>query len=166
MPMAHRLPSTILFFLTKCWRRAFCNMPIASAYTITAVFRGPFDNPHHSWSFKTTLDTYAEKVQAVDPAKKLCVTEFGWASTEGYTESPEGFAFAGDNTLQEQADYITQAYQQMRASGDVWIAYLFNYDFGNKGHGPTDDTVPYSIVDTNGAPRPAFSAISQMEKLP
>jgi len=130
----------------------------------TAVFRGPFDNPHHSWSFKTTIDTYAEKVQAVDPAKKLCVTEFGWASTEGYDEAPEGFAFAGDNTLQEQADYIVQAYEQMYASGDVWIAYLFNYDFGNKGYGPTDDTVPYSIIDTNGAPRPAFSAVSQMEK--
>ena len=132
----------------------------------TAVFRGPFNNPHHSWSFKTTIDTYADKVQAVDPAKKLCVTEFGWASTEGYDESPEGFAFAGDNTLQEQADYIVQAYQQMHDSGDVWIAYLFNYDFGNKGYGPTDDTVPYSIIDTQGVPRPAFSAVSQMEKTP
>ncbi len=130
----------------------------------TAVFRGPFDNPHHSWSFKTTLDTYADKIQAVDPAKKLCVTEFGWASTEGYDESPEGFAFAGDNTLEEQGAYIVQAYTQMRESGDVWIAYLFNFDFGNKGYGPTDDTVPYSIVDTQGIPRPAFSAISQMEK--
>ena len=30
----------------------------------TARFRGPFDNPHHSWSFKTTLDTYAQKIQA------------------------------------------------------------------------------------------------------
>ena len=76
----------------------------------TAIFRGPFDNPHHSWSFKTTLDTYAEKVQAVDPAMKLCVTEFGWASSEGYDTYPTGFEFAQDNTLQEQADYIMQAF--------------------------------------------------------
>lgn len=130
----------------------------------TAGFRGPFDNPHHSWSFKTTLDTYAQKVQAVDPNKKLCVTEFGWASTEGYDTFPTGFEFALDNTLEEQATYLVQAFDQMRESGDVWIAYVFNFDFGNKGSGPTDDPVPYSIIDTNGVPRPAFSALANMEK--
>ncbi len=132
----------------------------------TAIFRGPFDNPHHSWSFKTTLDTYAEKIQVIDPNKKLCVTEFGWASSEGYDVYPTGFEFAQDNTLQEQADYIVQAFQQMRASGDVWLTFLFNFDFGNKGSGPTDDPVPYSIVDTNGIPRPAFGAVAGMEKQP
>ncbi|MBK6711263.1 MAG: hypothetical protein IPG51_13155 [Chloroflexi bacterium] len=132
----------------------------------TAVFRGPFDNPHHSWSFKTTLDTYAQKVQAVDPNKKLCVTEFGWATSEGYDVYPTGFEFAQDNTLQEQADYITQAFQQMHDSRAVWLAFLFNFDFGNKGNGPTDDPVPYSIVDTSGIPRPAYSAVSAMEKMP
>ena len=130
----------------------------------TAVFRGPFDNAHHSWSFKSTLDTYAEKVQAIDPNKKLCVTEFGWASSEGYDSYPEGFEFAQDNTLQEQADFITQAFQQMHDSGNVWLAYLFNFDFGNKGNGPTDDPVPYSILDINGVPRPAFGALAAMEK--
>ncbi len=131
----------------------------------TAIFRGPFDNPHHSWSFKTTLDTYAEKVQAVDPNMKLCVTEFGWASSEGYDTYPTGFEFAQDNTLQEQADFITQAFTQMRESGNVWLAFLFNFDFGNKGSGPTDDPVPYSILDTQGIPRPAFGAVAAMEKL-
>ncbi len=136
------------------------NLPEAA----TAVFRGPFDNPHHSWSFKTTLDTYAQKIQAIDPNAKLCVTEFGWASAEGYDVAPTGFEFAYDNTLEEQAQYITQAYQLMYDSGDVWLAFLFNYDFGNKGSGPTDDPVPYSIIDTNGVPRPAFGAVAQMEK--
>ncbi len=130
----------------------------------TAVFRGPFDNAHHSWSFKSTLDTYAEKVQAVDPNMKLCVTEFGWASSEGYDSYPEGFEFAQDNTVQEQADFIAQAFQEMYESGNVWLAYLFNFDFGNKGNGPTDDPVPYSILDTNGIPRPAFDALVAMDK--
>jgi hypothetical protein len=130
----------------------------------TAIFRGPFDNPHHSWSFKTTLDTYAAKVQALDPGKKLCVTEFGWASSEGYDTFPTGFEFVQDNTLEEQAQYIVQAFQQMRESGNVWLSFLFNYDFGNKGSGPTDDPVPYSIIDTNGAPRPAFGAVGEMAK--
>ena len=72
--------------------------------------------------------------------------------------------FAYDNTLQEQADNIVQAYQQMHASGDYWLTFLFNYDFGNKGAGELDDPTPYSIVDTNGVPRPAFNAIAAMEK--
>jgi hypothetical protein len=139
----------------------------------TAQYRGPFGppfddegNPHHSWSFKTTLDVYAEKVQAVDPDMKLCVTEFGWASSEGYEVAPEGFGFALDNTLEEQGQYIVQAFQQMHDTGDVWLAFLFNFDFGNKGSGPQDDTVPYSIVDLNGIPRPAFGALADMEKVP
>jgi len=37
----------------------------SEAEAATAIFRGPFDNPHHSWSFKTTVDTYAQKVQAL-----------------------------------------------------------------------------------------------------
>jgi hypothetical protein len=130
----------------------------------TAFFRGPFDNPYHLWSFKTTLDTYAAKVQAIDPNKRLCVTEFGWASSEGYDEYPELFDFALDNTLQEQSEFIVQAFQQMRNSGEVWLAFVFNLDYGNKGRGPKDDTVPFSIIDTQGAPRPAFSAIAAMEK--
>ena len=138
----------------------------ATSEAATATFRGPFDNPHHSWSFFTTMDTYAQKVQAVDPNKKLCVTEFGWASSEGYSEYPPGFEFAQDNTLQEQADYIVQAFTQMHASDDVWLAFLFNFDFGNKGSGPTDDPVPYSIIDTQGIPRPSYGAVSAMPKNP
>jgi hypothetical protein len=130
----------------------------------TAFFRGPFENPAHLWSFKTTLDGYVERIRQYDPNMKLCVTEFGWGSNEGYDEYPEGFGFVVDNTLQEQADYIVQAFDQMHDSGDVWLAYLFNFDFGNKGNGPADDPVPYSIVDIFGAPRPAFGAVADMEK--
>ena len=137
----------------------------SSPKAATATFRGPFDNPHHSWSFKTTVETYAQKVQALDPNKKLCVTEFGWGSSEGYDSYPEGFGFVNDNSLEEQAQYIVQAYQQMQASGTVWLAFQFNFDFGNKGNGSTDDPVPYSIVDVNGVPRPAFGAIAAMEKV-
>lgn len=57
----------------------------------TASFRGPFDNPHHSWSFKSTIWDYYTMVQRAGYNKPLCLTEFGWASAEGWTEAPEGF---------------------------------------------------------------------------
>ncbi len=138
----------------------------SSPKAATALFRGPFDNPHHSWSFYSTLDTYAQKVQAIDPNKKLCVTEFGWATSEGYSEFPQGFEFAQDNPLDDQANYIVLAFTQMNASDDVWLAFLFNFDFGNKGGGPTDDPTPYSIIDTQGIPRPAYGALAAMPKNP
>lgn len=129
-------------------------------------FKGPWANPHPSWSLYTTFNIMAEKVQAVKPDLKLCVTEFGWATADGYDEIPVGFEWVLDNSLEEQADFIVQGFQQLHDSGDVWLAFLFNFDFGNKGYGPTDDTVPYSIVDIHGVPRPAFGAIAGMEKTP
>ena len=132
----------------------------------TFVFRGPFDNPHESWSFKTTLRLMAEKSQAVDPDMKICITEFGWATAEGYDQHPQAFEWVLDNTLDTQATHIVDAFTQMRASGDVLLAFLFNFDYGPKGNGPTDDNVPYSILDTSGIPRAAFGAIGGMEKTP
>jgi hypothetical protein len=136
----------------------------------TASFRGPFDNqysgetPNTLWTFKSTIDGYIQRIQAYENAKPLCVTEFGWASSEGYDVVPEGFEYARDNTLEEQGQFITQAFQLMHDNPAIWLSFLFNFDFGNKGGGPTDDPVPYSIVDANGIPRPAFGAVAEMEK--
>jgi hypothetical protein len=123
----------------------------------TARFRGPFDNPHHSWSFKSTLWGYRE---IIGGAKPLCVTEFGWASAEEYGVARPGFEFALDNSLEEQARWIVEAYERMREWGFIEMAILWNLDFAPKGFGPEkDDNVLYSIVDTRGVPRPAFSAL-------
>lgn len=133
----------------------------------TATFRGPFTPaegsslPHHSWFFYDTLQTTARMVGGRKP---LCVTEFGWATTEGYPDAPEGFGFAKDNTLQEQADYIVEAYTLMRQWGFVRLAFLWNLDYGNKGTGYLDDVVPYSLIDVNGLPRPAFKALRKLPK--
>jgi len=127
----------------------------------TASFRGPFDNPHHSWSFKSTLWGYYDMMSG---QRKLCVTEFGWATVEGFGGTPPGFEFAEDNTLQEQADWILQAFQLQREWGITWIAYLWNLDYSNKSQDPLDPNVPYSLVEFSGAPRPAYDALERMPK--
>jgi hypothetical protein len=133
-------------------------------------FTGYWDNPHHSWSFKSTLWGYHERIQATGSDKPLCVTEFGWASTEGLEGHPdvypENFEFALDNTQEEQAQWITQAYRLMREWGFVRLAFLWNLNFSqlNDGRGAADSNAPYGIIDLSGAPRPAFEAISAMEK--
>ena len=126
----------------------------------TAKFKGPFDNskgaPDHSWFFKDTLQGYNRMLGG---KKQLCVTEFGWASSEGYSSFPPNFEFAQDNTVQQQGDYIVQAYQLMQQWGFVKMAFLWNLDYGNKGKGPTDDPVPYSLIAIGGGRRASFDIV-------
>ncbi|HEC22410.1 MAG TPA: hypothetical protein ENI95_05795 [Chloroflexi bacterium] len=137
------------------------------------VFIGPFDNgnplnPHHSWSFYSTLNGYHDMIVAAGRNTPLCVTEFGWASVEGMQGEPrEGFEFAYDNSLEDQAANIVQAFQLMHDWGFVRLAILFNLDFSPKAGGnPQDDTTLYSILTPEGAPRPAFDAVRSMPKPP
>jgi len=131
----------------------------------TAQFRGPFDNPDHSWSFKSTLWGYHDRIAAAGSDKPLCITEFGWATAEDLGGYPPGFEFALDNTLEEQAQWGVEAFQLMRQWGFVRLAFLWNLDFANKcNRDPADPNAPYSIVNFDGAPRPAFGAIAGMEK--
>ena len=132
----------------------------------TAQFRGPFDNPDHSWSFKSTLWGYHDRIVASGSDNKpLCVTEFGWASAEGFDGYPPGFEFALDNTLEEQVQWDTEAFQLMRQWGFVRLAFLWNLDYAPKdGLGATDPNAPYSLLDFDGIARPAFGAIGAMEK--
>lgn len=126
----------------------------------SAAFRGPFDNPHHSWSFRSTLQTYASKIALAGGDQKLCVTEFGWASAEGLEGAPAGFDFALDNTLDEQRDFTIDAVNNMLEWDIVWLAFLWNLNYGPQaGWDKDNDNVPYSIIGPNFVFRPVFDAV-------
>jgi len=117
--------------------------------------------------FRSTLWGYHDMIQKAERNTPLCVTEFGWASSEGFDATPPGFEFADDNTLAEQAEWDVQAFQLMREWGFVHLAFLWNLDYSYKGGiGATDPNAPYSILDLVGAPRPAWDAIGAMPKIP
>ena len=126
----------------------------------TAQFRGPFDNPHHSWSFRSTLQTYASKIALAGGDQKLCVTEFGWPSAEGLDGVPQGFDFALDNTLEEQRDYTVMAVESMLEWDTVWLAFLWNLNYGPQaGWAADNDNVAYSIIGPDFVFRPVFDAV-------
>jgi hypothetical protein len=132
-----------------------------------AQFRGYWDPPqppHHSWCFKTTLEGYHNRLLAAGSDKPLCITEFGWATAEGFDGYPPGFEFALDNTLEEQAEWDVQAFQLMRQWGYVRLAFLWNLNYSQLGWGPEDPNAPYALVDFRGIARPAFGAIGAMDK--
>jgi len=125
-------------------------------------YKGPWQNPHYSWALKSQVETYAK---ILNGQKLQCVTEFGYASpVDG--KYPPNFGFAQDVSEQQQADYLVQAFNWMRDSKLVKLAFLFNLDYGPLGLGdPTkDDNMLFSLLDPQGAPRPAFGAIKAMPK--
>lgn len=130
-----------------------------------AVFRGPFDNPHHSWSFRSTLEGYANRVRAVGIDTKLCVTEFGWPSAEDLDGVSARFSFALDNTLAEQAQWIPEAMSKMADWDFVWLAFIWNFNYGPQaGWAADNDNVPYSLIGPDFVYRPAYGAIREWQR--
>ncbi len=130
-----------------------------------AVFRGPFDNPHHSWSFRSTLEGYANRIRAAGRDTKLCVTEFGWPSVEDLAGFPPRFEFAQDNMLAEQAQWIPKAMDNMEKWGFVWLAFVWNFNYGPQaGYAADNDNVPYSLIGPDFTFRPAYDAIRAWQR--
>lgn len=130
-----------------------------------ATFRGPFENPHHSWSFRSTLEGYANRIRTAGYETKLCVTEFGWPSAEGLSGVRPGFEFALDNSLAEQAEWTSKAMSNMEEWGFVWLAFIWNFNYGPQaGFSITNDNVPYSLIGPPYEFRPAYDAIRDWQK--
>lgn len=131
----------------------------------SAVFRGPFDNPHHSWSFRSTLEGYIDRVGAAGSDRKLCITEFGWASAEDLDGTRQGFEFAFDNTLAEQAQWLPKAMNNMEEWGYVWLAFIWNFNYGPQAdYATNNNNVPYSLIGPGFTFRPAYDAIRAWQR--
>ncbi|MBL8096583.1 MAG: beta-galactosidase [Anaerolineales bacterium] len=134
--------------------------PAADGYT----FRGPWNSPHYSWAMKSQVETYAKILSQAGSTLPQCMTEFGYASPiDG--KYPPGYDFAADVSEDLQAEYLVEAYNYMRDSGYVKMAFLFNLDYAPLGGEPDqDDNTIFSIIGKGGFQRPAFSAIGGMDK--
>ncbi len=129
-----------------------------------ARYLGPWNNPNHSWAFKTTLEGYAKRIAAAGSNLKLCVTEFGWPSAQGLKGKVRpGFEFASDNALSDQADFTDKAISLMQQWGTVRLAFLWNLNYAAQAgfslEGPTGDNVAWSILGDQFQPRPVWQKI-------
>jgi uncharacterized protein YgiM (DUF1202 family) len=123
-------------------------------------FNGACDSPHHSWSFRSTMEGYrniALKYGAGN--KRIWPTEFGWAA--GGAFDPR-YAYANDNSFEEQAAWTVEAYQMMRNWGWVGPAFLWNLNFRVVANGT--EKAQWGIVDPNWGPLPVFHALRDMPK--
>jgi len=120
-----------------------------------AIFRGPWDTPHHSWSFQALMHKYRNIMTRYgDSQKRVWVTEFGWAV---FDNPPPDRMYARDNTYDEQIAWTIQAYQLGRSWGWVGVMFLWNLNFAVTD--PGTELEMWSIVDHHGNPLPLYSAL-------
>jgi anti-sigma factor RsiW len=116
---------------------------------------GLFRNRHHSWCFLGTLEGYREVILANDDSSTpVWVTEFGWGVAD---EKRPGYEFAADNTSEEQAQWIVEAYQWGQTQDWVGPMFLWNLDYSLTA--PGTELGFYSILDM-----PAYEALRELDK--
>jgi hypothetical protein len=113
---------------------------------------GMFVHRHHSWCFLGTMEAYRAVMAAnADEAKPVWPTEFGWASA---SEPTPGYEYAGDNTPEEQAQWIVEAFQWGKRQGWVGPMFLWNLDYSLVL--PGTELGYFSILDT-----PAYEVLAK-----
>jgi SH3-like domain-containing protein len=123
-------------------------------------FNGPCDAPHHSWSFRSTMEGYRNlMVKYGDANKRIWPTEFGWAAGGAFDSR---YAYANDNDFNEQAAWTVEAYQMMRNWGFVGPAFLWNLNFRVVANGT--EKAQWGIVDPGWNPLPIYNALAAMPK--
>jgi hypothetical protein len=97
-------------------------------------FGHPADpGPHHySWYYGLTYNLYA----GTFPTKKLCFTELGYLSPEGYPPLSPNFWWGQNTTVAMHAAWLARAVQLSRQSGRVRLVIVFNVDFTHYGDDP------------------------------
>jgi hypothetical protein len=119
--------------------------------TATFVAKG-----HRSWFFLGTLEGYRDvMVEFGDGAKDLWPTEFGWASD---ANPPEGYGYAKDNTEEEQATWLRQAFEIAQQKGYVGPMFVWNLNFMTSDFAKS----AFAVLRPDWTPWPAYCALAQM----
>lgn len=127
-------------------------------------FNGPCDNPHHSWSFRSTMEGYRELLMRHGADHLPIVpTEFGWPSFQNSADNIHAaYLYANDNSEDEQAEWTVQAFRMMEAWGWTGPAFLWNLNF--RVVAPTTERALWGIVSNQWEPLPVYNALQQLTR--
>ena len=119
-----------------------------SGTTPPSVTSGRPEGNHYSWYFLPTLNLY---YSSFGGARKVCFTELGYLTPEGYPSlqsTAPAFAWAQNTTVAEQAQWLAQAASISASSGKVRLMIVFNVDFDYYG---SDPQAGYAIIRKDGS---------------
>lgn len=115
-------------------------------------FRG-----HRSFYFRN-FEFYRDvMVRNGDAAKQLWFTEFGWASGG---EAGQEWAYAHQNSEEDQANFLVQAFQYGRDRGYIGVMIVWNLNFS----GVDDGKRAFSVLRPDWSPRAAYNALAALPK--
>ncbi|HRQ36510.1 MAG TPA: LysM domain-containing protein [Chloroflexota bacterium] len=120
----------------------------AGATSPTATSGHPADpgDRHYSWYFGPTFDLY---YNTFGGARRVCFTELGYLSPQGFTFIPPNFAWASNTTVAQQAQWLGEAVTLARNSGRARMVVVFNVDFTT--YTQTDPQAGYAIIRPDGS---------------
>lgn len=89
------------------------------------------------------------------------ITEFGWSTAN----QAAGYEYGADVSEQQQADYLVRAFEIARSDWSEWCDGLFvwNLNFSTVTE-PNDEKFPWSVLNPDFSPRPAYDALRTMPK--
>lgn len=118
----------------------------AGATSPTATTGHP-GGSHYSWYYQPMVDLYYNNFGG---ARKLCFTELGYLTGEGFSALPPNFAWAAGTSLQEQAQWLGEARDLSESQGKVQMMIVYNVDFTS--FDPTGDPqAGYAIIRPDGS---------------
>ena len=121
-------------------------------------------------NFRRAEDIRAVMVSQGDGALPVWATEFGWllesASCDAYWQQI-GFAWQ-QVTAAQQVDYLSRAFAYADAAWPwMGVMVVSNLDFSTMPWFASCDPLRYfSVLDADGSPRPAYTALAQMTRRP
>ncbi len=98
----------------------------------TATSGDPRDN-YYTRYYAGMVNKY---FNAFGGTRKLCFTELGYLSGEGYGALPGNFAWAGGTSVAEHAQWLGEAANLSKNGGRVRLMIVFNVDFTLYGEDP------------------------------
>jgi hypothetical protein len=110
--------------------------------TSPAVTVGHPGGSHYSWYFFPTLNVY---YNAFGASRKVCFTELGYLSGDGFPGLPGGFSWASGTSVAEHAQWLAEAVNLSRQNSKVRLLIVYNVDFTN--------------YDVNGDPQAGYAMI-------
>ena len=117
------------------------------------------NNPHRSFSFRSTMEEYRAEIVKFDASKPIWPTEFGWAVNNSATEYLN-YDYARDNDYGEQAEWTKEAYVMMKEWGWVAAPILWNLNF--RVTSQETEREQWGIVDQNWNPLPVYDALKEL----
>jgi LysM repeat protein len=101
---------------------------------------------HYSWYYTPMVNLY---YNAFGGSRKLCFTELGYLSGDGFPGISDAFGWARGTSVSEHAQWLAQTASLASSSGRVRMLIVFNVDFTTYDPGG-DPQAGYAMIRPDG----------------